>query len=322
MRYTKIKPQLLIGLTALLLLTSSTSLAKPTQKFSLNFEAKVGGKPFSCGQSYEGIGLSKSRITPSDLRFYISNVELIDTQGNSIPLMLDQDGIWQYQNIALLDFENGTGPCINGNIGLHTSITGTAPKNHYQGLRLTLGIPDDLNHGNAVTAPAPLNITSMFWTWRAGYKFVKLDMATSAFPQLAKQNPTRNNETGNEAKSAATLDKNTEDTNPTKTSGFAIHIGSTSCASPSRTIPPIVCHNPNLVTIDFDEFNATKDIIIVDLAQLLFDTNLDYHAPNSAPGCMSDPNDEDCKSIMAGFGLPFNQQPAYPQHFLTLKSLQ
>ncbi len=305
---------------------STCLAAKPQKTISINFAAVVGNEPFACGQSYAGIGLSKSHITPSDLRFYVSDVELLDRKGRAIPLELQQDGVWQYQNITLLDFENGSGPCLNGNAGIHKTITGSVPNQHYQGLRLTLGLPDELNHGDPTLAPPPLNVTSMFWSWRGGYKFVRLDMATTAFPQIPKLKSKSNTEKSVEPESdgsaslaAETSKTSTEEGKPGKTSGFAVHLGSTACVSPSRTIPPIECHNPNRVTIVFDEFDVDKNVIVVDVADLLADTDVDYHTTNSAPGCMSDPKDADCYAIMSAFGVPFNDQTAFPQHFLHIK---
>ncbi len=319
-------------LTTVLAFTVSTGWAANKQKsITLNFEAVVGETPFVCGLSYSGIGLSKSRITPSDFRFFVSEIELIDSKGRAVPLQLEQDGVWQYRNVALLDFEDGTGPCLNGNTGIHTTISGTVPKRRYQGLQITIGLPDDLNHGDVTLAPPPLNVTSMFWTWRAGYKFVKLDMATKAFPQIPKPKSKPGDEKPAEPVEpedsmtpiSSKANESSDVAKPVKTkskaSGFSVHLGSTACDSPSRTTPPTVCHNPNRVIISFDEFDPDNNVIVVDVASLLYDTDVDYHAPNSAPGCMSDPKDTDCKSIMAGFGVPFNEQPAYPQRFLRIK---
>lgn len=39
-----------------------------------------------------------------------------------------------------------------------------------------MGLPFDLNHQNPLTLPPPLNEPDMFWTWRNGYKFLRIDM--------------------------------------------------------------------------------------------------------------------------------------------------
>jgi len=66
--------------------------------------------------------------------------------GKSIPVNLTQDGKWQYQNVALLDFENKSGGCANGTVETRNQIVGTIPKGNYQGLQFTLGVPFNLNH--------------------------------------------------------------------------------------------------------------------------------------------------------------------------------
>ncbi|MBY0579121.1 MAG: metallo-mystery pair system four-Cys motif protein [Burkholderiales bacterium] len=269
-------------------------------QIALKFEAVVGDQAFACGKSYDGIGLTKSRITPSDFRFYVSGVELLDQNGKVIPVTLDQDGIWQYKDVALMDFEDGNGPCRNGNPGMHREITGTVPQGHYRGIRFMLGVPFDLNHDNPTIAPSPLNFTSMFWVWQAGYKFVKIDMATSGLPQ--------------EAHPVAPVNRKAP-----RAAGFSVHLGSTACASPSLTTPPTACKNPNRVTVAFDDFDVGKNIVVADVASLLREADVDRNAPDTAPGCMSGPEDSDCAPVMAAFGLPFNDQTATPQRFFRMR---
>jgi len=291
-----------------------------TQKIELRFAAVVGDKAFACGQSYEHIGVTGSRITPSDMRLYISQVELLDDRGQATPVQLDQDDLWQVENLALLDFEDGTGPCHNGNPGLHTSITGTVPKGSYRGVRFTLGVPFDLNHADPTIAPSPLNISAMFWAWQSGYKFVKIDMATSGQPQddLGAETSMRDRVTQMEriataAKAAATNAPRSKP--PQRAAGFSIHLGSTACASSSLTTPATECRNPNRVAVTFDQFDPAKHVIIADLGALVRDTDLDVNAPDSAPGCMSGVDDADCPAMMSAFGLPFGTQPAGKQRF-------
>ena len=159
--------------------TMVMSAAQAQQTVEVKFSAQVNGQPFSCGQSYKDIGTTKSTITPSDFRFFVSEVELLDAQGRATPVALTQDKTWQLENIALLDFENGTGPCRNGTVPTNTSVRGTVPSGKYTGIRFTLGVPFNLNHVDPTTAPAPLSSTAMFWTWQGGYKFLKVDMTSS-----------------------------------------------------------------------------------------------------------------------------------------------
>ncbi len=289
------------------------------QHVEVKFAAMVGSENFACGKSYNNIGVTKSTIIPSDFRFYVSQVELIDNKGNAVPLKLDQDEIWQYEDVALLDFEDGTGQCRNGNSGIHTSVTGTVPQGHYTGVRFTLGIPFKLNHGDPTIAPSPLNFTAMFWAWQSGYKFVKIDMATSGQPQeLQIPNITMKQKLDNLNKfiaSGAPIKKS-----PPKAAGFSIHLGSTDCASLSFTTPPDEqCKRPNRVVVEFPLFDTDKNVIVADLAVLLADTNVDVNAPDTAPGCMSAQNDADCAHVMPVFGLPFDGKPAGKQKFFSVR---
>ena len=81
------------------------------------------------------------------------------------PLSLEQDGAFHNGEVALLDFEDDTGSCSNGTAQTHTQITGTVPEGEYTGLRFTIGVPAERNHVNQATAPSPLNIEGMFWSW-------------------------------------------------------------------------------------------------------------------------------------------------------------
>lgn len=107
-------------------LSSSATWAQ-TQPVKIQFKAVVGEEVFACGRSYTGIGTTKSTIQPKDLRFYIHNVRLLDETGKEVPVHLNQDGKWQLDNVVLLDFENGTGRCSNGNADLNMEISGTVP---------------------------------------------------------------------------------------------------------------------------------------------------------------------------------------------------
>jgi hypothetical protein len=123
-------------------LHASTPRDEKRQSVSINFAAMVGDAAFACGQSYPNIGTSKSTITPSEFRVFVHGVELLTADGKAVPVTLEQDGKWQSENVAMLDFENGTGPCSNGTAETRTVI--------------------------------------MFWAWNSGHKFVRLDAKTES----------------------------------------------------------------------------------------------------------------------------------------------
>ena len=154
-----------------------------TQEVALRFKPVVGDKPFTCGQSYEGIGSTNSKITPTDFRFYVHNVRLIDAAGKETAVALEQDGKWQVDNLALLDFENGSGPCANGPADTNEVVKGKAPAGKYVGVKFAVGVPFERNHADPAKAPSPLNLTQLFWVWNSGYKFARIEMQTTGLPQ-------------------------------------------------------------------------------------------------------------------------------------------
>jgi uncharacterized repeat protein (TIGR04052 family) len=276
------------------------SAASP-QPVTLRFAAQVNGQPFACGQSYAGVGTTRSTITPSDYRFFVSEVALVDEAGRAVPVTLAQDGVWQLENITLLDFENGTGPCRNGTTGLNTEVRGTVPAGRYVGLRFTLGVPFARNHGDPTVAPSPLNLTAMFWNWQGGYKFVKVDTASSGLQTAPAA-------AGAGHGSAAA-------------SGFSVHLGSTMCASPSRTEgPKAECANPNRVAVAFDRFDAARQTVVADIGAVLAGANVDVNTPNTSPGCMSFPGDADCPPVMGALGLAYGGTAAPgPQRLFSIR---
>ena len=296
----------LAGLAAASLLAACSTATPPaassagTQPVTLRFAAQVNGQPFACGQSYGGVGTTRSTITPSDYRFYVSEVQLIDATGRAVPVTLTQDGTWQRDGLALLDFENGSGPCRNGTAAMNGSVRGTVPAGRYTGLRFTVGVPFAANHGDPTTAPSPLNLTAMFWTWQAGYKFIKFDTATTGQPSTAAA---PHSQGGGDA------------------SGFSVHLGSTLCASPSRTqAPQAECGSPNRITVQFDNFDAATQTVVADIGRVLAGANVDVNAPGSSPGCMSFPKDADCPPVMGALGLAYDGVPAPgPQRLFTAR---
>ena len=281
--------KLLISLAAVTLAACSTPGQQAgKQPVDIQFAAEINGQPFACGQSYSNVGTTKSTITPSDYRLYVSEVNLVRKDGSTVPVQLTQDGVWQYQNVALLDFENGTGPCRNGTAPTNTTVRGNAPAGDYVGVELTVGVPFALNHQDPTVAPAPLNSTAMFWNWQGGYKFIKFDTTSSG---LSEQKPAAANATG-------------------PVTRYSVHLGSTVCASASKTQAPQACQNSNRVTARFDRFDLSKGQIVFDVGTVLGQANVDVNAKGTSPGCMSFPKDADCPPVMGALGLAYDGTPA------------
>jgi len=83
--------QALAAIGLLFLASSMPAMAERTVRIA--FRAQIGDAAFKCGTSYPGVGTSAATVTPTDLRFYVSAVSLIDAQGRRVPVQLIQDGL-------------------------------------------------------------------------------------------------------------------------------------------------------------------------------------------------------------------------------------
>ena len=276
-----------------------TQTPSNSQGVTITFNAKVGDEPFACGESYPGLGTTDTTVTFNDFRFYVSDVALIDGEGNLVPVELEQDNKWQYQNVALLDFEDKTGACANGTVETRNIVVGTVPQGEYRGLKFTLGVPYELNHEDAAIAPSPLNLTSMWWNWQGGYKFLRVDLENQATAMKNKQMKHGEMNHGN-----------------TSNQTFLIHIGSTGC---QETVSSYECANPNRSDIVLENFDPENSIVVANLANLVSQTDLTNNQPDTPAGCMSSPEDNDCMAIVHNLGLSFNDKASEGQTFFAVE---
>lgn len=242
-------------------------------EITLTFAATVGAAAAACGVDYQ-VGAGATTAQLADARVYVSGVELQDDSGAWVALALDQDSVWQHDDVALLDFEDGTGGCADsGTSDLNDTVTGSLPAGTYTAVRFQVGVPFELNHLDSATAPSPLNSPGMFWAWQSGYKFVRVDWA------LAGETPRRWN----------------------------VHLGSTGCTSEaSTTSPDAPCTRPNLATIELTGFDPAAGALTLDLGALLTGVDLSADTPESPPGCMSSPSEpDDCTPTFSSLGLDF-----------------
>ena len=282
-------------LAATAALAAGPALADMTVE--IPFTAEIAGAPFACIDSYAGLGSAGTEVQFLDFRLFVSSANLIAADGTRVPVALDQDGAWQIENIALLDFEDGTGSCANGTPQVNTTLRGTVPEGEYRGLEFEVGVPFDWNHGDPTTAPAPLNLTAMFWNWRGGYKFVKIEFA----PVMAM---------GMNAARAT----HAEGHGHGGPGGWMLHLGSTMCAAPEATTPPSeACANPNRVAVALPDFVPGESSVVIDPAAVVAGADLTQNTAETSPGCMSFPNDPDCNTVLPRLGLAFNEFPASPQ---------
>lgn len=230
---------------------------------SIQLSAMVGSEAFSCGTTYTGLGTSGADLTPTDFRFYVHDVRLVTAEGDEVQVDLDDDGMWQNGEVVLLDFENGCGDM--GNADLNDTIRGTAPPGDYTGIRFRVGVPTELNHADPTAQGTPLNLTSLWWNWNGGYKFIRIDGNSSEFD------------------------------------GWRLHLGSTMCEG--DMMGNATCDTLNVPQVALDGFDPTTTGVVVDLAALVADSDLGD--TGEQPGCMSNPMDADCGALFGTLGLPF-----------------
>lgn len=245
--------------------------------YTLRFAGRFGETAAACGVEFAGVGAAGTTVELLDFRLYVHGVTLVTADGAEVPLALEQDGMWQHEDVALLDFEDGSAGCAEtGNAPTRDVVVGTAPAGDYVGLRFGLGVPAGLNHADTTTAPAPLNIGSMFWVWQSGYKFLRLDLSN-----------------GN----AAPADK------------WFVHLGSGGCVGEAPTMPPEgQCMRPNRPTVALDDFDPMADTVVVDAMALLADSDVSVNTPMTPPGCMSNPVDVDeCPALFTRLGLSWDE---------------
>ncbi len=252
----------------------------------LAFAAKVNGTPFTCGQAYNGIGTAASAYTGTDFRYYVSDVKLVMTGDHteSVPVVLEANA-FQSDGVALLDFETGGTGCQQGSPETHTSITGTVPAapsgSAYTGIEFTVGVPLAKNHLDVAAATPPLDVPAMYWAWSSGYKFLKLDGTVGG-------------------------------------QGFNLHLGSTGCDAMGTT-PSTTCANSNRMTISLTGYTPSTSVVVADVAHVLDGVDVTINTTNTAPGCMSFPNDPECMPVFPKLGLAYGAAAASTQTLFSVE---
>jgi uncharacterized repeat protein (TIGR04052 family) len=242
----------------------------------VRFKAKLGAQDFACGTPVT-LGHPATTYRPRDLRLYLSEVKLLKEDGSAVPVTLTDDGTWQGQGVALLDFEDATGDCDNGTSATNTTLRFNAPDAAYSGLAFTLGVPFAQNHQDATAAAPPLNSTALFWTWMLGYKFLRAEGLTTGLP-----------------------------------TGHDLHLGSTACVPGPTPNSVDHCDHPNRVAVTLPHFDVKTDTVLVDVGAVLDGSDLDTNAADTASGCQSSQSDADCAPIFHRLGLPFGSEPGDP----------
>lgn len=255
------------------------------QAVTIRFAPTFGGTAFTCGRPVDGLGLGQSRVDVRDFRMYVSQVELLTADGERVPLALTDDGRWQRDGVALLDFEDDTGACNTGSPATNFELRGTAPAGTYTGLAFVIGIPEEHNHLDAATAPPPFNAQGMWWSWSGGYKYMKVEL----LPEGQEE--------------------------------YFFHLGATACSG--SVADGFTCQFGNRPEIVLTDFDPDRDEVVIDAAAIFAGVDVD-RPPNlmtdTLPGCMAFPNDPECVPMLASLGLTYlGDEPAGEQQVFSVR---
>jgi len=217
-----------------------------TNPVHLTFSPNFSGVALNCHSIFN---LDNNKWHYQQLQMYISNVELQNTQGewHSWPMIKSK---YQHSNVALIGEScNQIQDKDHWQIALEpmSALKSKSKSKSMSNIRFTLGVPFELNHLNPLTQPSPLNVSSMFWVWQTGHKFLRVELASA--------------------------DDN-----------WLFHLGSTGCSAPSvMRAPAKPCSEPNQVVVELP-FNPNLKSINFDLAALLQGINVTMNSScQSAP---------------------------------------
>jgi uncharacterized repeat protein (TIGR04052 family) len=239
------------------------------QNVTIRFAARHGDTPVKCGETLGALGSEGGVSTLRDLRYFVHDVRLVSDAGVEQPVELDQDGTWQLNGLALLDFEDATGACEHGTPGTRDVVTGKVPPGTYTGVRFKVGVPFEMNHGDPTTAPPPLDTTSLYWGWGDGFMFLQLAMMTTP-------------PSGEDDKA------------------YVFAIASMGCEGDPRYGEAVACSLPNRAEIDLAGFDHATQAVVLDLPAVLEGREL-----VSKRGCASNVNNEQCVPLFARFGIDY-----------------
>lgn len=198
------------------------------ENVEVRFDLQFDGQPITCDTETAPVRLT-------DLRFYVQNLRFVTAEQQELPLNLVADGLWQNDRVALLDFENGEGACLNGSAETNRIVRGSYSGGPISSLEFDIGVPAELNHADPLRAAPPLAYTEMHWHWASGYKFMRAGI-----------------ETDNDS--------------------FFLHLGSSRCEGTIGDIRG--CAAANRPTVLLPDFNPNMHTVVLNLEKLIGAVNL------------------------------------------------
>lgn len=270
--------------------------SEPDKAVTISFAAMKGSTPVACSTPVTGLGSTGVTADVKDLRFYITNLKLVNDKGEAVPVKLDSN-VWQLtqgsEAVSLIDLENATGTCSTASNTTATNavITGTVPAGTYVGLKASMGVPETMNHTAVAGGVPPLDNAAMNWSWQSGRKFAKIEL----------------NPVGGILKTVAATTSTAAVTSTITT--FNFHQGSTGCTpkldAAGAPIPNTgTCTNLNVMDFSLAAFDASTQKVVLDIGELFSTTDI-AHENGGAPGCMSGATDPECPTMFSQLQVSF-----------------
>jgi len=262
----KLWPVLAVGLMlAAAGCAKAPTTAARTDSLVIHVEARVGDNPYSCALDGPVASFGPTTLALGGLRLFVHDIELTLADGTTTAGKLVNDAFWQTDHVSLLDFEDGTARCRGGSGELNSEIVVARPSRPVTGIAFRVGVPFEQNHADPAKALGPLTYTSMHWSWKAGYKFLRLDGKT------AEGEP------------------------------YALHLGSTGCKGSIGDVTS--CARPNRPRIEFAHFDAATDKVVLDVGALV-SAGADETGDGNF-GCLGEKTQAGCVPVFRQLGLDF-----------------
>lgn len=251
---------------------TGSELAADEQVVEIPFRATIGDEDFDCAKTYT-LGDDSTLVEPKDFRYFVSDIRFVKADGSKVDLKLEQDGKWQTGRVALLDYATTEANCAKSSSPdgeTRKIVRGVIKKGDYTGIEFALGLDDVTNHLDSSTAQPPLNNPGMWWSWKGGYKELRLELTVRS--------------------EGAVKDKD-----------YLVHHGATSCSGNSPETYSCTHENNATISLSGDPLESG---VKFDLAQYFSGERIQTDLGSSF-GCMSFPGDKDCEILFANLGLVF-----------------
>ncbi|MDT0596126.1 MbnP family copper-binding protein [Glaciecola petra] len=239
----KLSKSILIGMTAMVLMscaedTTQDHLSKQKSiQQQLLTKVVYGEHALTCDNEFIHHNILWQA---NSLGFFLSNFEMREEQSDTWKKISLEVNDWQTPDTALLWFVANCGAKegFNKTLTLNLPLQDKQSFTNIAQLRFSMSVPFEVNHANPLTQPSPINLAEMFWSWRLGHKFFRIDMST--------------------------MDQ------PNKTAIWNFHLGSTGCSSASSLRAPVKeCEQSNRNTYTVNVGDNASNLLMLDLKILL-----------------------------------------------------